>query len=355
MHAAKETFVLAAASLVVAAAAEILYARRTGLSDGSKTVSRRHVLYGLLAAVLVSVLFFSSFLSHPQGAADAVLAYGSYLSKAGRDSYHIHPWYYYLKMLTYYRFDGGPVFTEAAVLVLAVFGFAAAMRRKAGTGPDNRFVRFIGFYTIALTVLYSAIPYKTPWCMLSFLSGFMLLAGFGTVVLLRWCRKHRFELAMSIVVIAAILDLGRQSCLANYRHYAEQVNPYVYAHTTTDVFGIVGSIERIASRVEQGKDLLIEVDCTGHNYWPLPWYLRSYKTTAWYGQVNDHTAKPDIVIASADLKDEILHKLYRVPPPGERGMYVPLFDTATKSLMPGVELIGLVSKRLYDEAQRTSI
>ena len=45
-------------------------------------------------------------------------------------------------------------------------------------------LRFLGFYTLLMATAYSVIPYKTPWCLLGFLHGMVLLAGIGAVRLL---------------------------------------------------------------------------------------------------------------------------------------------------------------------------
>ncbi len=50
--------------------------------------------------------------------------------------------------------------------------------------PEECFPRFLAFYTLVLTGLYAIIPYKTPWCMLSFLDGMILLAGVGAWAIL---------------------------------------------------------------------------------------------------------------------------------------------------------------------------
>jgi putative Mn2+ efflux pump MntP len=44
-------------------------------------------------------------------------------------------------------------------------------------------VRFLSFYTVALTGIYTVISYKTPWCALNFWLGTILLAGVGAAVL----------------------------------------------------------------------------------------------------------------------------------------------------------------------------
>ena len=88
-------------------------------------------------------------------------------------------------MLVYFRYADGPIWTEAVIILLAVVGFVAALTRKGLSAANADLLRFIAFYTLILTVAYSAIPYKTPWCMLGFLHGMILLAGVGAVVLVK--------------------------------------------------------------------------------------------------------------------------------------------------------------------------
>ena len=47
-------------------------------------------------------------------------------------------------------------------------------------GPDRANPRlFLGIYALAIAVIYSAIPYKTPWLALNFWLPLAILAGFG--------------------------------------------------------------------------------------------------------------------------------------------------------------------------------
>ena len=54
-----------------------------------------------------------------------------------------------------------------------------------------------------------------------------------------------------------------------------------------------------------------------------------------------------IIIASPKVEPDILTKLYELPPPGEKNLYLPLFDTVTE-LRPHIELRGYVVKDLWD-------
>ena len=52
-------------------------------------------------------------------------------------------------------------------------------------------------------------------------------------------------------------------------------NPYVYAHTSSDVLNLAAKMEQLARLSPEGHAMVIHV-VTPENYWPLPWYLRSF-------------------------------------------------------------------------------
>lgn len=195
MHATKETCILAFGSMALALLLTLLVARYSIL-DSRRVSSIRyrvssipHFLAGLAAAVIVSGLFCSSFLSNPAGILHSFQTYTSYFGRAHNNALHIHPWYYYLKMLIYSRYGDGPVWSEALIILLAAVGLVAAVRVKGTSAAGGYLLRFIAFYTVIMTAVYSAIPYKTPWCLLGFLHGMILLAGAGAAVLLKVCAK----------------------------------------------------------------------------------------------------------------------------------------------------------------------
>ncbi|UCF17231.1 MAG: glycosyltransferase family 39 protein, partial [Phycisphaerales bacterium] len=108
MHASKETCVIAFGSMFLALVLLLLMQRRSrSISDLARMIKPSHLIAGIAAGVIVSALFFSSFLSNPGGIIDSIRTYTTYISRAG-GSVHIHRWHYYLKMLLYFRFGGGP-------------------------------------------------------------------------------------------------------------------------------------------------------------------------------------------------------------------------------------------------------
>ena len=354
MHASKETCVIAFGSMALALLLTLLMRRQKGsLRTAVKAIRLSHLAVGLAACVVVSALFHSSFLTNPAGILDSIRTYTTYLNRAGGNALHIHPWYYYLEMLLYFRYGQGPIWTEALIVLLAVLGFIAAMTNKGVSSTEGQLLRFIAFYTIIMTIVYSAVPYKTPWCLLGFLHGMILLAGVGAVVLLRRAPNVLPRLIVLCLLFEAPVHLIWQAYLSNYRYDADSRNPYVYAHPTPEVFTVVQKIQEYAGAQEDGRNLPIEVICPGDDYWPLPWYLRSFKQVSWRNQVADDANSAPLIIASPDVEGALTRKLYTLIPLEKRRMYLFLFDKPYYVwLRPGVKLSGFVRKDLWDNLQR---
>jgi len=354
MHATKETCIIAFGSMLLALLVTLLIWRPKGsLVDAVKAIKPLHLIAGLVAGAVVSALFYSSFLTNPGGIVDSIRSYTTYFDRAGGNSLHIHPWYYYLKMLIYSRYGDGPRWTEALIVFLAVVGFIAAVTKKGLSSANVHLLRFIGFYTLVLTVAYSVIPYKTPWCMLGFLHGMILLAGVGAVVLVKLMPKVLPRSIILLLLFGSFVHLTWQSYLSNYEFYADSLNPYVYAHPTTEVFAIAEKIEEYAGVHEDGYDIPIDVICREDDYWPLPWYLRSFKRVRWLNEVDNDTASAPLIIISLDVESALTNKLYALTPLQERQMYLYLFDKPYYMwLRPAIKLKGFVRKDLWDRRHK---
>ncbi len=352
MHATKETCIIAFGSMLLALVITLLMRREKGsIVNTVRAVKPSHFLAFLAAGVVASALFYSSFLSNPRGILDSIRTYTTYFDRAGNNTLHIHPWYYYIRMLLYSRFFDGPRWTEALIVLLALVGFAAAVIKKGITYANIHLVRFLGFYTLILTVVYSLIPYKTPWCVLGFLHGMILLAGVGAVVLVRLLPNVLPRLIIICLLLESSLYLLWQSYLNSYEYYSDSRNPYVYAHPTDEVFTVVKRIEEMARVHPDGYRMHIQVICPGKDYWPLPWYLRrfEYETIDWGESVDNSVASAPLIISSPEVEAALTNKLYALTPVQERQMYLFLFDEPYYVwLRPKIKLLGFVRKDLWD-------
>ncbi len=350
MHATKETCIIAYGSMFLAVLVVLLMKRPRGsIVDAVKWIRPSHFLAFLAAGVIASALFFSSFFSNPDGILDSIRTYTTYFDRAGNNTVHLHPWYYYIKMLFYSRFFDGPIWTEAPIVLLAAVGFIAALTKKGLSSANVHLVRFIGFYTLVMTVLYSVIPYKTPWCMLGFLHGMILLAGVGAVVLVKLLPNVVPRLIILLLIFVSSVFLTWQAYQSNYKYYSDSRNPYVYAHPTDEVFTVVKRIEEMARVHPDGYKMHIQVICPGKDYWPLPWYLRRYESIDWWESVDNSGASAPLIICSPEVEAALTNKLYALTPFEQRQMYMFLFDEPYYMwLRPKVKLQGFVRKDLWD-------
>jgi uncharacterized protein (TIGR03663 family) len=354
MHATKETSIIVFGSMLLALSIVLLMRqRKTSPADAAKAIKPLHIIIGLVAAVIVSALFYSSFLSNPGGILDSFRAYTNYFNRASGNTLHIHPWYYYLRMLIFFRYDDGPIWTEAIIVLLAIIGFVAVLKRTVPPSTNIGLLRFIAFYTLIMTIVYSAIPYKTPWCMLGFLHGMILMAGIGAMALVKLMPKVLPRLIVILLLVDACGYLLWQSYLSNYKYYADSRNPYVYAHPTTDVFTIVDKIELCARVNPNGHDMSIQIICPDADYWPLPWYLRSFSKVEWRDNVADNMLPAPLIIASDKEEKALTDKLYSQTPLEKRQMYMFLFDEPYYVwLRPKVKLLGFVRKDLWESLRQ---
>jgi uncharacterized protein (TIGR03663 family) len=349
MHATKETSILVIGAMIFALyLTGILHNRQNKKPAHFGFINNPwHILILITTAGVISALFYSSFFAHPRGILDSFAAYKNYLHRAGQNNWHIHPWYYYFKLLIGSKHAGRPFWNELPIVFLSWIGLTVALRRKHHLQIDSSLFRFIAFYTVILAFVYSIIPYKTPWSMLGFYFGMILLAALGATSLLRIKKTIFLRIFIYLFLVLGVGDLIVLSYLSNFKYDTDPSNPYVYAHTSRDIFAISQRIEEIARVHPDGKNMVVEVICPGDDYWPLPWYLRIFPNIGWWNRVNFSQPAAQIIFASPSVESELLKKLYEWPAPGEKNLYVPLFRSPTE-LRPSVEIRGYVTKELMD-------
>jgi len=318
MHATKETSIVAVGALGVALVGAWLLPggwRAKGSaahpSLPSSTPARRDRQEGMMkglgvaviTAMVVSILFYSSFLTHVGGVLDSLRACGFYarqfvLAEEG----HPGPWFYYLGLLA----------REWPVLVLAVVGVAHVC---AGTGTHTginlAFVRVVALYTACTLAVYSLAPHKTPWCVLSSLLGVIILAGTGVSVLTTLARAPWVRIVLAAVILAGCGQLAARSWQTSFRRPADERNPYAYQHTSPDFLNLVKRLDAVAQSSGQGTNLYIQVVTSPMDAWPLPWYLRAYPRVGyWTNAVSaPELPQPAAIVITPDFAAELEPRL----------------------------------------------
>jgi uncharacterized protein (TIGR03663 family) len=314
---------LAAAFLIVSLIESVRTRRRGVVAAGdawvwrdtrTKLPSAWHAAAFLAAGAAVAAVFYTSFFRNPGGAADVLRAVGASFARAGHPGVHAHPWSYYLQTLSYSRTAAGPVWSEAFLLFLAVAGGIAALGHDAGRDGSPRFLRFILFFTAVTAAVYSFIPYKTPWNLLPFYLGLVILAGNGVALLLRISRFKLIKVLVLAVLVPGFADLALQAYRANFVYAADPANPYVYAQTGPDLLKLVAAVEKAAAAAPERRDMFVEVVAPPEETWPLPWYLRKFRRVGYWTDAASAqralgAARADVVITSAAFADAVAAEL----------------------------------------------
>ncbi|MDY0231891.1 MAG: TIGR03663 family protein [Candidatus Saccharicenans sp.] len=247
---------------------------RTGIKRGLLPF-----FFSILIFLAISFLFYSSFFQHSQGFLDSFRAFSNYTEKAVEAGWHHHGFFYYFSLLFYQK--GGPrspVFSEIPFLVLALVGTVVSFSRLSRKYAEN-FRSYLAIFALSTALVYSAIPYKTPWNLLVFLAGFLILAGIGFVYLLEIIKNQPAKI---ILTAAVILWVGWQSYLINYYLHSDPNNPYAYAQTSLDLRRLIARVEELSQVAEEGPDMFIRVISSPEETWPLPWYLRKYNQVGYW-------------------------------------------------------------------------
>ena len=289
---------------------QLLRSSDTQITATLRTASWWHFAAGGTVAVVVAAVFLSSFFANLRGPLDGLLTYLPWLSRAGGASPHVQPWYDYLHRLVWWRLENGPVWSEGLIICLAAVGFAASLSgggRWLGDGHAG-FIRWIGFYACATTAVYSAIAYKTPWCLLQFLVVMIILAGVGTTAILRAIRPIPARSVVLLVLLIVAGHLAWQAYRASYVFPADRGNPYVCAQTSLDTVRLADRLDQLAGANDQHWDMRVKVIWEDEFYWPLPWYLRRFKHVELWRQLPSDLDAP-VVIASPQYDAELTAQL----------------------------------------------
>jgi uncharacterized protein (TIGR03663 family) len=337
MQATKETFVLAVIAAAAALAGVAFWARVRCEPALGWRLRREHGLWGLAAFLAVSITLFTSFFQHWEGPLDAWRTYGPWLKRAEGQSPHVHAWTYYWSALCYTRRGSGPLWTEALVALLGLVGMAASLRAGGRPGGWVGWGRFMTFYTLGLSLIYSLIPYKTPWCVLGFWHGWVVMAGAGVAVLWSWRRHPAWRIGVAVVLAAGVTHLAAQAHRTAFRYADSQRNPHVYAHTLSSVLELMERVDALIEVSPQGAQTVVKVMAEGQDYWPLPWYLRE-RRAGYYPAVPStlEEAMADILITSPQFEPRVQAVL------GERMTSLGMFG-----LRPGVFLQLHVESELW--------
>lgn len=238
----------------------------------------------IIVFLFLNVLFYSSFFTNAKGISDALKTFEIW-TKTGQTA-HVHSPFTYALWL---------VRQEGPLLFLGVIGAVIVVLK-----PKNLVALFAALWAFGLIAAYSLIPYKTPWLVLNFIIPLALIAGYVVQVIYELDRGQIRVVAMVLLIAVAVSTY--QTIDLNFINYDNDNTyyVYVYAHTRRGTLDLVRNIEQIAA---EGSGTQTGVTIVSPDYWPLPWYLRDYPRTAYFGRMA--ASSEQLIIANESQKTEM--------------------------------------------------
>jgi uncharacterized protein (TIGR03663 family) len=300
MLACKETAVLHFAALAAAALVYWLWNMRRKSLRG---LWRPRALVAAIAVFLLFFVLLFTWFGTNWNVLDALIrAVQNYAVRAGGDG-HAKSFWYYAHLLV-----GG--WSGGLICALTCIGIVLAGRKRV---PSP--FALMAYYLIFTCILYSAIPYKTPWLALNFWLPISLLVGLTAQSVWNALEKHPavrvpMRVACLVVLFFSAVLITHDTRQRVFIDPAGEKNPYTYAQTSEDLISLPAELSTLA---RQEGLVSPRIAVIAADPWPLPWYLRKYSQVG-YWQPGQPVEQADFYITSTDAANQYAKQLENFQP-----------------------------------------
>lgn len=286
MLASKETAVIHFFALGVAGVAVWLW------KPDRKFPAPKILITGLLVFVVATILLFTWGGQNWSALADLYRAIAHSTARAGGQG-HEKPFTYYLQIVD-------PRFIFLLVAAAGIYGVicdAFAGVRRAGA--------LLAIYALMSFLIYSIIPYKTPWLALNLWLPLVLLCGIGVEGVWQQFTSATGRWVAALGIAALVLVAGQQTKTLAFDFPADEKNPLAYAHTGEDMLRLPARIEESAKERNLPSPRIAVVAADA---WPLPWYLRKFSQVGFW-QPEQEPGTANFYITTTDVPDSLAERL----------------------------------------------
>lgn len=276
----KETFIISGFSICLAGL--LTYSPKEILNASIRDF--KYLIGSILVCIVFVISFYSGFFLYIEGVNELLKGIPQWIGRGHSDVGHHKPFLYYFNIIKT---------TEPIILLIIPILFFYIFKTLFLLFKNktfNYFAFFQNFYdrviiTSALVcifsfIIYSSIPYKTPWLVINITAPALICIGFFiahyasqkllysiililiTLISLRFNLDYNFEKP-------SIPKIFHQSL--NIKGTFSNENPFSYVQTTDGMIELVNDIKNYLDKNPEGLVLI-----AARTYWPLPYYLRNY-------------------------------------------------------------------------------
>lgn len=286
MMALKETFVVLILAFIPAALLVWFFERKklsfsTWTRDLLVSFKTREVYLPVTGMFLLFLGIYSGFGVHPKGLMDFFVALMPWLKTGVDGSGHEKEFLYWGKLIAA---------NEFAILAGFLVGFAFIR---------HQWLRFYLVFTLFLWLIYSLIPYKTPWCLISILWPFAIVAGFSMENL-----QNKLQGGLRISVYAVLIlffsaESYRMYTLM-YRDPIDMNHQYVYVNSTYQMKEFIEKTQGLLRENPLLREQTLQIGT--EESWPIPVVFHKFYKFSYYrtsAKVEDNA-----IIYMVDSKDQ---------------------------------------------------
>ncbi len=220
------------------------------------------MIISILIFLIIYILFFTSFFTNLNGFNDSFKGYLPWTDRGLNEKGHDKPFYYYTLLFLQY---------ELPLFILGILGLFFIFKSK------SIFLRNIAVWFILIFLIYSFIPYKTPWLIINITLPLAIISAFTITGLKEIFTKNKAKSLLILILAATMAYLLIASVFTNFINPYKKENKFAYVHTDKDILNLVNEINLNSNGETKHKEANILI--LSKDYWPLPFYLRDYKVS----------------------------------------------------------------------------
>jgi uncharacterized protein (TIGR03663 family) len=217
-----------------------------------------------LIGFLIVAVVYSAFGRDPDGISNFFQAFNFWSETGTKGNGHQKPFEYWFKVFGSY---------EWATLIGV---FLSVLALKKVPSP----IRLLSVMSMGLLMAYSIVNYKTPWCLLSFQWGFVLIFAY-------WCSQYWKKYQTWIMILFGIIAVqsAYQAIDVSYVNVDSENSYYIYGQTYRDIMPPIQKIlDQVRADSVQKNNIKIQI-ISGYT-WPLPFLLGELNQVAYHNEQN---------------------------------------------------------------------
>jgi uncharacterized protein (TIGR03663 family) len=237
----------------------------------------------LVSLFFAFVIFFiySGFFHHLEGVIDLFKSFKPWIQRSVVDPRFFKPLYFWVELIA---------LSEPFALIGLFLSVYFLVRRKS----SGKFEKWLSLYALGILLVYSLIPYKTPWCGIEIIWPFFLLTA---LFLSR--ATSRYILAFTCLLI--ILSTGKSISL-NLFNYDQGSEFYIFNQTTRTARELY---TKVLTAAQKNPELYrMKISIFRYTAPPLPWVFEDFSNVVQEGKLQ--TVDPDSLFIIANKNNRPL-------------------------------------------------